>query len=116
MDEIIRETQHISMSEDDTSRMKHKSMQSIDFIKAWKAHLLRTVNQEGKQDALATIDQETCLIVMDCAMKDLPQHYRERMSEFFWKRGRSWHVSAVIAKDQGKLCVECFVHLFDTCT
>ena len=87
MDEIIRETQHISMSEDDRSRMKHESKQSIDFIKAWKAHLLRTVNQEeGKQDALATIDQETCLIVMDWAMKYLPQRYRERMSEFFGER------------------------------
>ena len=37
------------------------------------------------------------------------------MREFFGKRGRSWHVSAVITKE-GKLESECFVHILDTCT
>ena len=39
------------------------------------------------------------------------------MSEFFDKRGRSWHISAVITRSQeeGKCEVECFVHLFNTC-
>ena len=86
-------------------------------IQDWKAHLLRTVNQEeGKQYALAQLDSITCLVVMDWAMKFLPQRYRERMSDFFGKRGRSWHVSAVITKQAGKFEVECFVHIFDTCT
>ena len=31
-------------------------------------------------------------------MKFLPLRYRERMSEFFGKRGKSWHVSAVITR------------------
>ena len=50
-------------------------------------------------------------------MKYLPQHYREQMSEFFGKRGRSWHVSAVITRlhAEGRYEVECFVHLFNTC-
>ena len=79
-----------------------------------KAHLLRTVNQEeAKQDALAALDEHSCLIVMDWAMKFLPLRYRERMSEFFGKRGKSWHVSAVITRRiDGKLEVECFVHIF----
>ena len=38
------------------------------------------------------------------------------MSDFFGKRGRSWHVSAVITKHTEKFQVECFVHLFDNCT
>ena len=39
------------------------------------------------------------------------------MSDFFDKRGRSWHISAVITRSQeeGKCEVECFVHLFNTC-
>ena len=53
---------------------------------------------------------------MDWGMKYLPQHYRERMSDFLGKRGRSWHVSAVITKQAEEFQVECFVHLFDNCT
>ena len=51
-------------------------------------------------------------------MKFLPHHYREQMSEFFGKRGRSWHVSAVITKSSTaeKFQFECFVHLFNSCT
>ena len=87
-------------------------------LHAWKAHLLLSVNQEeAKQNALTQLDEETCLIIMDWAMKYLPQHYREQMSEFFGKRGRSWHISAVITRSQeeGRCEVECFVHLFNTC-
>ena len=87
-------------------------------LHAWKAHLLLSVNQEeAKQNALTQLDEETCLIIMDWAMKYLPQHYREQISEFFGKRGRSWHISAVITRSQEeRRCeVECFVHLFNTC-
>ena len=81
-------------------------------------HLLRSVAQEeAKQDALSKLDGETCLIIIDWAMKYLPQHYREQMSEFFGKRGRSWHVGAVITKKDldDKYEVECFIHLINTC-
>ena len=39
------------------------------------------------------------------------------MSEFFGKRGRSRHVSAVITRlhAEGRYQVECFVHLVNTC-
>ena len=83
-----------------------------------QAHLLRSVNQEEeKHIALTQLDEETCLIIMDWAMKYLPQQFREQMSEFFGKRGRSWHISAVITRSQeeGRCEVECFVHLFNTC-
>ena len=53
---------------------------------------------------------------MDWAMKYLPQRHREQMSDFFGKRGRSLHVSAVITKRTEKFQVEFFVHLFDNCT
>ena len=44
------------------------------------------------------LDSESCMVIMDWAMKYLSQRYRERMNEFFGKRGRSWHVSVVITK------------------
>ena len=50
-------------------------------------------------------------------MKILPLRYCEGMSEFFGKRGKSWHVSSVITRRiAGKLEVECFVHIFESCT
>ena len=43
--------------------MKHECKQYIESINAWKAHLLRTVNQEeAKQDALAALDAHSCFI------------------------------------------------------
>ena len=39
------------------------------------------------------------------------------MSDVYGKRGRSWHVSAVIRhlQAEGKYEVECFMHLLNTC-
>ena len=55
---------------------------------------------------------------MDWAMKFLPLQYREQMTDFFGKRGRSWHMSAVIARAnvESKCEVECFVHIYNNCT
>ena len=80
--------------------------------------MVRSVPQEeAKQNDLVQLDQEKCLIIIDWAMKYLPQHYREQMSEFLGKTGRSWHVSAVITRVHAdrRYEVECFVHLFNTC-
>ena len=118
MEKITAEIDSVNADQEIKERMKHECKQYIESINAWKAHLLRTVNQEeARQDALAALDEHSCLIVMDWAMKFLPLRYRERMSEFFGKRGKSWHVSAVITRRiAGELEVECFVHIFESCT
>ena len=116
--EILRELENSGLSEEKKARMMFDYKECVQDISAWKAHLLRSVNQdEAKQDALDKLNENSCLIVMDWAMKFLPHHYREQMSEFFGKRGRSWHVSAVITRSTAeKFQVECFDHLFNTCT
>ena len=116
--EILRELEDSGLSEEKKARVMFDYKECIPNISAWKAHLLRSVNQEdAKQDTLDKLNEGSCLIVMDWAMKFLPHHYREQMSEFFGKRGRSWHISAVITKSTAeKFQGECFVHLFNTCT
>ena len=115
--EIESQINRVEMPEEHRWRVSHAYKLCLASVQDWKAHLLRTVNQEeGKQFALVHVDSASCLIVMDWAMKYLPQRYRERMSDFFGKRGRSWQVSAVITKHTEKFQVECFVHLFDNCT
>ena len=118
LEKIAQKLDEVDITEDQRARIKFQKKECARAILAWKAHLVRSVAQEeAKQDALVQLDQEKCLIIMDWAMKYLPQHYREQMSEFFGKRGRSWHVSAVITRlhAEGRYEVECFVHLFNTC-
>ena len=87
-----------------------------EAIGAWKAHNIRVVNQDlAKQDVLSKLNGNNCLIVMDWAMKFLPLRYREQMRDFFGKRGKSWHISCVIEKQEERFSVQCFVHLFEQC-
>ena len=48
-------------------------------------------------------------------MKFLPLYYREQRRNFFEKRGKSWHVSCVIEKEEDSYSVQCFSHLFEEC-
>ena len=86
--EILQELGDSDLTEEKKARVLFDYKESVQNISAWKAHLLRSVNQEeAKQDTLDTVNQESCLIVMDWAMKFVPHHYREQMSELFWKPG-----------------------------
>ena len=114
---IEAEINRVKILEEQTWRLCHEYKLCMTSIRDWKAHLLRTVYQEeGKQYVLQQLDLKSCLVVMDWAMKYPPYGYRERMSEFFGKRGRSLHVSAVITKQAETFQVECIVHIFDNCT
>ena len=44
--------------------------------------------------------------------------FREKQSEWFGKRGLSWHISSVIFKDEDsrEVEVQSYAHLFDCCT
>ena len=89
-------------------------------ILQWKAHILRSVNQEAaKQDHLKLItnNHNAVLIVMDWAMKFQQLRYREKQSDWYAKRGLSWHISTVISKDAKKdsLELQSYAHLFVTC-
>ena len=104
------------MGERQNNSIQFDFNQNNDAIHAWKAHLLRTVLQEeAKHDAMSKLNEETCLVIIDWAMKFLPLKYRESMTEFFGKRGLSWHISAVVTKREEKYEVECFVHIFNNC-
>ena len=67
-------------------------------ILLWKAHVIRSINQEeAKQDALRPADDTSAILIMDWAMKFLQIRYRrEKQSDWFGKRGLSWHISTVI--------------------
>ena len=86
MKEIESEINCVEMPEEHRLRLNHDYKLCLASIQDWKAHLLHTVNQEqGKQFALEHVDSASCLIVMDWAMKYLPQRYQERTSDLFGK-------------------------------
>ena len=48
----------------------HDFMQAKNQINVWKAHLLRSANQEAaKQDVIKNLDSSSALVVTDWAMK-----------------------------------------------
>ena len=84
-----------------------------DFVKAkqsilgWKAHILRSCNQEkAKQDRLQNLTTSEAIVVMDWAMKFQQMKFREKQSDWFGKRGLSWHISSVIFKVENSKEVE----------
>ena len=52
-------------------------------------------------------------VVADWAMKYLPRKYRESQTNWFAKRGISWHICVVFFKSSGQLQNMTYVHIFD---
>ena len=96
----------------------HDLHQAKELIFAWKAHILRSENQEnGKQTALTFLKDDSIVIVMDWAMKFVQLRHREKQKDWFAKRGMNWHVSSVLSKNsEGTVEVSYFAHLFDSCS
>lgn len=87
-------------------------------ILAWKAHQLRTVNQDqAKHDVLDVIFRSSALLVMDWAMKFLPRKFCESQCDWFAKRGIPWHITVAFTRSEANAPLEklTFVHLFQSC-
>ena len=90
--------------------------QSEEAITSWKAHHLRSVRQDqARIECLNLLDETSVLITQDWAMKFLPRRYRESQSDWFGKRGLSWHISVVAQKVDGKLQSQAFMHIIENC-
>ena len=63
---------------EEKEEMKYIVTQAKKNIEAWKAHLLRSVNQDqGRLEILDKMDSTSVLVVLDWAMKYIPRRYRE---------------------------------------
>lgn len=85
-------------------------------IAAWKSHQLRTINQDrARVDVLESLDSTSVLIWQDFAMKFMPAQYREAQSDFFGKRGISWHISVCYWKAGGvTLESQTLIHIMES--
>jgi len=67
--------------------------QAKQSVECWKAHLLRSVNQdECRLEILSSLSVSFILLVHDWEMKYLPRKYRESQSDCSGKRGLSRHI------------------------
>ena len=48
-------------------------------------------------------------------MKFTPHLYRESQSDWFGKRGISWHISVVYRRSPGQLQWQAFIHIIQSC-
>ena len=86
-------------------------------ILPWKAHILRSINQDSSRiDILTLLDESSVLVVQDWAMKYLPRKYRESQTDWFGKRGIPWHISVAFRKISNQFQMQTFAHIFQTCS
>ena len=104
-------------SKDDGDEAVYVATHSKEMIQAWKAHQLRTVRQDqARVEILRQLDSSSVLITQDWAMKFLPRKYRESQSDWFGKRGISWHISVTVRRHNDQLESQGFVHIIQNCT
>ena len=119
MEESIKKHSSHLYSQEQKHDLLYNFERSKNCIFLWESHALRSVNQESaEQEALQSLDSQSVLVVIDWAMKFLQMKYREKQSEWFAKRGLSWHISSVISKDQetqkAKVLMS-YAYLLDSC-
>ena len=91
--------------------------QAKQNIWAWKAHHLRCVNQdEARLEVIDSLNECSVLLVQDWAMKFLRRKFTESQSDWFAKRGMSWHITVATRRaGNQELQMMTFVHVYQTC-
>lgn len=108
--------ENVDISCDEKEELKYVVSLAKKRIEAWKAHLLRSINQdEARLDVLKNLDAHSVLLTFDWAMKYLPRKYRESQSDWFGKRGISWHITTAMRKFEGQPQMLTFVHILQSC-
>ena len=86
-------------SPDKREELQHDFSCAAPSIEDWKAHVLRSVHQDGaKSEIIDNLKPSQMLLIMDWAMKFIPTSFRETQRYWFGKKGKSWHLSVAITK------------------
>ena len=100
MNEIERFIERTETDKELLDRALEKFRSYREFIEAWKAHLLRSMNQDlCLENLLRKLSNNEIYLNLDWAMKFVPIKSREPQSEFFGKRDISWHITVVLKTD-----------------
>ena len=118
MMEIESSLRSSELRDEDCDDLMYTLQQAYQAIESWKAHQLRSIQQDkARTSLLENLQTSSVLITQDWAMKFLPQKYREMQADWFAKRGISWHISVVARKiADDKLQHQAFVHIVENCS
>lgn len=119
VDEVEKSLKNVTASAEELDELSFVFQQSKRNINAWKAHIIRSSNQDqAKSDALDNLDDKTVFLVQDWAMKYLPKKFRESQRDWFAKRGIPWHITVAYKRSStaGELEMATFVHIFQSCS
>ena len=107
-----------NLTDEERDDLLYSYQQATRAIAAWKAHQLRSLQQDmPRTDMVQQLDESAVLLTQDWAMKFLPQKYRETQADWFGKRGISWHIIVVVRRPaNGNLQHQAFVHIADNCS
>ncbi|EFP11361.1 hypothetical protein CRE_13812 [Caenorhabditis remanei] len=85
----------------------------IEDIFELKKHYLRAAytNQE-REDILSSLKDNEALITLDFAQKYLPRWHREKQSDYYGKKGISYHVAHTTARIGDIYTQHSFVHIY----
>ena len=98
--------------------LQHDYKNNCDYVLEWQRHVLRTSCQNrAKVHAFENLLEDTVIIIKDWAMKTLPLYYREKMSQFFGKRGMSMETVCCFFKGskQEKVMKQTYWVVLDQC-
>lgn len=116
-DEVDAALKDLVIDAEEKKEMAYVVSQSKRNILSWKAHLLHAINQdEACLNILRNLDPTSVLVVLDWAMKFLPRKYRESQSDWYGKKGISWHIAVAMTKQECQLEMLTLVHVFQSCT
>ena len=116
---VVREIEEGLENAECSDNGKEEQVKQVkQSIEAFKAHLLRSTNQdECGLDILNELSVSSIVLVLDWAMKFLPRKLRESQSDWFGKiRGIPWHISVTIRNNNAEMQMMTFVHVFDSAT
>lgn len=108
----------VTTSEEELDELTFSTEQAKHSIVTWKAHLLRSVNQDNARvNAVDNLTEESVMLEQDWAMKYLPRKYRESQRDWFAKRSIPWHITVATRRSSaGQLETMTFVHIFQSCS
>ena len=102
---------------DTKEEMEFTVKKAKKHILAWKAHLLRSINQdEARLDTTEALNETSVFLVQDWAMKFIPRKFRKRQKDWFSKKGLSWHITVATRHDSEQLEMMTFSHVFQSCS
>ncbi|XP_071947533.1 uncharacterized protein [Antedon mediterranea] len=118
LSEILEALNEVRCSSEEKDDMEYVITRSVQDIETWKAHILRSINQDAaRHDILGDLNPGCALIVLDWAMKFVPRKYRESQRDWFGKRGFPWHITVLTKKNKDReVQMLTFVHIFKSCS